>query len=111
MKKELFTKKKKGFDHTEKRFAYLHKTNPRQIATASRCGKFPRQKSTANSCGKLLPQIATANNHCRYIQRSANNVIIDTCCNEKKFHILSFNLRLNRYELLQNSKFHLQGKS
>ena len=33
--------KEKGFDHTEKSFAYIHETNPREIATASRCGKFP----------------------------------------------------------------------
>ena len=29
-----FVYKEKGFTHTEKRFVYIHKTNPRQIATA-----------------------------------------------------------------------------
>ena len=72
--------KEKGFDHTEKSFAYIHKTNPRQIATTNSQGKKPRQ-------------IATANNHYRYMKRGTNNVIFNTCCNKKKFHVLSFNLR------------------
>ena len=85
--------KEKGFDHTGKSFAYIHKTNPWEIATAKSYGKELRQIPTANSCGKFLPQIATANNKCMYIQTSANNVIFNTCCNKKKFHVLSFSLR------------------
>ena len=37
-KKSLLTKKKK-FAHTEIRFVCIHKTNPRQIATANTHGK------------------------------------------------------------------------
>ena len=59
MKKELFTEK--GFEHTEKRFAYIHKTNPRQIAAANSHGKKPRQIPTVSSCGKFPRKKVTAN--------------------------------------------------
>ena len=40
IKKDLFKKKKKkGFDHRENRFAFIHKRNSGQIATANSHGK------------------------------------------------------------------------
>ena len=58
MKKVFFQLKKiclqiKGFAHTEKRFAYIHKTNPRQILTTSSHSKFSRQVAAENSYGKF----------------------------------------------------------
>ena len=80
IKKDLFTKKKKKDLITEKTglLSYTKETQ----------GKQPRQIATANSCGKLPRQKVTTNNHYKYMQRSANNITLNTSYNKKKFHVL-----------------------
>ena len=51
IKKDLLTKQK-GLLTQKKKFAYIHKTNPRQIATANSLGKQLRQIAAANYHGK-----------------------------------------------------------
>ena len=55
--KKRFVYKEKGFAHTEKKCAYIHKTNPQQIATAN----SPSKKATKNCFGKFPRQIAITN--------------------------------------------------
>ena len=70
--------------HTEKRFVYFHKTNPRQIAAANSHGKQLRQIPMVKSHGKFSRHISRANNHYKYMRKSANTF---NTPHNKKFHV------------------------
>ena len=93
--KNVCLQRKKICSH-RKRFAYIHKTNSRQKATANSWGKFPRQKATANGCGKISRQIVVANFHVIFpwqitnanIYKRCPNHVVFTMYSKKKFHVL-----------------------